>query len=456
MVFWLVLGALALILTYLWLISQRPANFPPGPPGIPFLGNVLSLGSKPAEKMTEWSKKYGDVFGMYSGRKPVVVINDFRTLRKIFSEDSASGRSTNSVVRRENSPFPSGIGLIGSQGDLWKTHRRFALSTLRDLGMGKNWMEDTIIAEVEGLCQALRETNQKPFDPKVQLTNSVSNVICAIIFGKRFELTDPKFSRLTRLVAENMAIIKLDFLCQIIPFLLWFPNSVRTQILQGRANITALTEFMKEMIADHDVSSRTEHHSGAPDYLYAYQKEKSKTREETFDELQLVGSLFDLFAAGTETTSTTILWAMVFMIENPDVMKKVQKEIDDKVGRDHVLTNADRSRLPYTEANDTGGPALRKPCASRYWKNPEHFEPNRFLDSEQKLIRPDGFVPFSIGKRACLGEALAKMELFLFIANLLRCFTLELPTGETLSHEDYHSSLVDSPNPFTLIFTSRF
>jgi cytochrome P450 len=59
-------------------------------------------------------------------------------------------------------------------------------------------------------------------------------------------------------------------------------------------------------------------------------------------EQQLLVSLFDLFTAGTETTSTTTLWAFVFMIENPDVMRKVQEEIDSNVGREKMLTNSDR------------------------------------------------------------------------------------------------------------------
>ena len=58
---------------------------------------------------------------------------------------------------------------------------------------------------------------------------------------------------------------------------------------------------------------------------------------------QLVGSLMDLFSAGTETTATTILWTFVFMLENPDVMTKIQQEIDNNVGRDRMLTSVDRS-----------------------------------------------------------------------------------------------------------------
>ena len=176
----------------------------------------------------------------------------------------------------------------------------------------------------------------------------------------------------------------------------------------------------------------------------------------------------DLFAAGTETTSTTTLWAFVFMLENPDVMKKIQDEIDQNVGRDRTLTNADRSArqlfklnslgtisylvdffqqfmrsvycrmcfsiaglLPYTEAAileiqrcaslvplgvphvnwkdiTVDGYTIPKGTMlianlfsihrdSRWWKNPEKFDPTRFLDENMKLTRPDGFAPFLIG-----------------------------------------------------------
>ena len=63
-----------------------------------------------------------------------------------------------------------------------------------------------------------------------------------------------------------------------------------------------------------------------------------------FSEKQLLGSLFDLFLAGTDTTSTTTIWAMVFMIENPDVMRKVQEEIDNNIGRQKMLTSSDRGQ----------------------------------------------------------------------------------------------------------------
>ena len=167
--------------------------------------------------------------------------------------------------------FCLGSGLVTSEGSVWKSHRRFAMSTLRDLGMGKNWLEDTVIAEVEDLCRVLADTSQAPFDPKPQLTNSVSNIICALIFGTRFDLADTYFSRLTQLLSENVAALRWDFFAINFPFLMWFPNPIRTHVLRAREDLRSLVEFLQERVKDHDLASDSGRDT--PDYLFAYQRE---------------------------------------------------------------------------------------------------------------------------------------------------------------------------------------
>ncbi len=66
------------------------------------------------------------------------------------------------------------------------------------------------------------------------------------------------------------------------------------------------------------------------------------------------------------------------------------------------------------------------------WDEPEKFNPSRFLNSEGVVTKPEYFMPFGVGRRMCLGDVLARMELFLFFSSLLHVFNLELPTGETL------------------------
>lgn len=232
----------------------------------------------------KWKEQYGDVFTVYDGRKPMVILSNFTTVRKVFADDAVSGRDDTSIVRVDGSTT-FGQGLLFSQGDLWKTHRRFALSTLRDLGMGKNWMEDTIITEVEHFCQLLRDTKQRPFDPKAQLTNSISNVICALIFGQRFDLNDPKFSELTSVISTGVDCLADDSLGQALPFLMWFPNPVRSHVLRVRGGIRSVLAFLKARVDEH--ASAVNKHDDVQDYLYAYQSEKengSKTgSQDTFN-----------------------------------------------------------------------------------------------------------------------------------------------------------------------------
>ncbi|OQV12854.1 Cytochrome P450 2J5 [Hypsibius exemplaris] len=483
----------ALLALVFWRRQSRPKNLPPGPPGLPFVGHALSLGTprRPAAKFMEWREKYGDIFSVRLGGRQMVVLSDIATARKVFQDDNITGRDQWSLVRIPGSFIPPSAGIIVSNHELWRTHRRFALSTLRDLGMGKNWLEDTILTEVEELCQILRDTKETPFNPKVKLTNSVSNVICALIFGRRFELNDPKFSRLTGLIAENVAAAGAEGIAKTFPFLMWFPNRVRNLIYRTRRNRDTLTKFMQEMIAE-EAKKPNRDPDDVQDYLRAYQRERETGAKmadrESFDEKQLIATLLDLFGGGTETTSTTLLWAFLLLTLNPDAQRKVQDEIDNNVGRDKMLTNSERSRLPYTEAvileiqrigslvpvggrmnfEETTIDGYTIPKGTnitinlygvhrdpRHWKNPDKFDPTRFLDEDNKILRPEGFVPFSVGKRSCPGEALAKMELFLFTANLLRCFTVKLPPGSTLSREDYVTTVVSSPIPFEVVFVPR-
>ena len=66
------------------------------------------------------------------------------------------------------------------------------------------------------------------------------------------------------------------------------------------------------------------------------------------------------------------------------------------------------------------------------WKDAELFNPDRFINAEGKLVKPDYFMPFGVGRRMCLGVVLAQAELFLFISSLLHVFTLQVPEGEKL------------------------
>ncbi|XP_016303197.1 cytochrome P450 2K1-like [Sinocyclocheilus anshuiensis] len=88
------------------------------------------------------------------------------------------------------------------------------------------------------------------------------------------------------------------------------------------------------------------------------------------------------------------------------------------------------------------------------WETPHCFNPGHFLDAEGQFRRRDAFLPFSLGKRVCLGEQLARMELFLFFSALLQRFTFSSPAGVEPSL-DFKLGATHSPQPYELCAVPR-
>lgn len=185
-----------------------------------------------------------------------------------------------------------------------------------------------------------------------------------------------------------------------------------------------------------------------------------------FSEWQLTCTLYDLWSAGMETTVNSLDWMTLLMVNHPDIQKNVQKEIDDVVGRERVPNMNDRSRMPFTCATiqelqryaniltvnlphtsnkdvQIGGYTIPKGLPiiphitvvhydDTIYSNPTVFNPYRFLEDDKKTLKKSDttLVPFSLGKRICMGEGLARMELFIIFTSLLQKFTFSCVEGE--------------------------
>ncbi|KAF7235622.1 Cytochrome P450 2J2 [Varanus komodoensis] len=185
-----------------YLKGRRPRGFPPGPRPLPFLGNLLQLiGERPhcvAEKLRE---KYGNVFSLQLGSMKIVVVSGLPLVKEVLVH-----QGENFVDRPEvplSRELTGSFGLINSNGLSWKQQRRFALSTLRNFGLGKRSLEERIQEECRYLTDAIEEEKGQPFDPHLQIKNAVANVICSITFGDRFDYSDSKFLQLLHLIDET-------------------------------------------------------------------------------------------------------------------------------------------------------------------------------------------------------------------------------------------------------------
>uniref|UniRef100_H9GLJ9 Uncharacterized protein n=1 Tax=Anolis carolinensis TaxID=28377 RepID=H9GLJ9_ANOCA len=196
------------------------------------------------------------------------------------------------------------------------------------------------------------------------------------------------------------------------------------------------------------------------DYIdcFLVQMEKVPYSEYNIKNLQL--SILNLILAGSETGSCTLKYGFLFLTKYPEVQAKVHEEIDRVIGHDRVPNTEDRRQMPYTDAvihevqrcsdvlpmsvahmvtcdTEFRGYLIPKgmtvyPILSTVlhdptmFKSPNVFNPENFLDENGRFKKNDAFVPFSSGrKRNCLGESLARMELFLFFSTILQSFQLK-------------------------------
>ncbi|XP_044160073.1 cytochrome P450 2K6-like isoform X2 [Bufo gargarizans] len=450
--------------------------------GDPTFGKLIRLLDENAKlfgtRKVVLSEKYGEIYTLHVGPRKIVVLSGYKAVKE------ALVTRAEDFGERANTPiFDLAFnrhGVIFSNGELWKSMRRFTLSTLRDFGMGKKSIEAKIQDEVIALTESFKSHNGTQFNPHLLVNSAVSNVICSIIFGNRFEYGDPTFGKLIRLLDENAKLFgtRKVVLYNYYPFigsLLGLHNKIKQ-------NIQNLKDFILNFVKKRRVEFSANDITGYIDaYLMKQEQESTKT-ETYFDEKNLIYTVMDLFGAGTETTSTTIRWGILLMMKYPEIQKRVQDEIKTHLKPGQLPTVEDRKKMPYTDAvihelqrfgnivplnlshTTPTDVYFRGYCIPKgteviplltsvlydktQWKTPYQFNPNHFLDKDGKFVRNDAFMPFSAGRRACAGESLAKMELFLFFTGLLQAFTFYPPPG--VSREDL--SLVPGIG-FTLVPT---
>uniref|UniRef100_A0A670J5I3 Cytochrome P450 family 2 subfamily W member 1 n=1 Tax=Podarcis muralis TaxID=64176 RepID=A0A670J5I3_PODMU len=296
-----------------------------------------------------------------------------------------------------------------------------------------------------------------PFETTTIMNAAVANIIVALLLDKRFDYEDPTYIRLLKLVNENirLAVIRYSFLS----LHMKFSHCIRSN------------QFI----------------------LFATQEEKKKKTNAYFHNENLKAVVANLFGAGVETTSTTLRWGLLLMMKYPEIQSelKVQEEIAKVVGSsqpriehrtkmpytDAVVHEIQRfanivpTNLPHATATDVtlNGYFIPKgthiiPLLSSVlhdesqWEKPHKFYPEHFLNSEGKFVKRDAFMPFSAGRRACLGETLAKTELFLFFTSLLQGFTFQPPPGTSQEDLDLTPAvgLTTSPMPHQLCALPRF
>ncbi|XP_026570162.1 cytochrome P450 2J6-like [Pseudonaja textilis] len=480
---WLVV--LSILFLCFWK-SQRPKGFPPGPWSPPLTGILFYLSRKePLKALDQLAQKYGPVFSLYLGGKRAVFTHGFSSAKEVLVTKGLefAGRPDNLLV--DYMIKKKGI-ITAPYGQAWKEQRRFSLMLLRNFGLGKKSMEEKILQEATCLIEAFAENSGAPFDPQPFVETAVTNIISSILFGKRFENNDSSLRTVLNILHQNLKLIvgPWAMLYNAVPLVRRLPLP-HQRIL---TNVQKIFAFLEKEVEEH----KTTFISGETrDFVDAYLEEikKAEQKGSSFEEEQLRVLLMDLLSAGSETTARTIQWALLYLVAFSEIQEKCQKEIDFFLGSNSNLQYEDREKLPYTNAviheiqRHTTVVPLGAPhtpiqntqlCGYQIpkgtiilinlhsvhhdesqWKFPHEFNPSNFLNEEGDFVKPEAFLAFSAGPRVCLGENLARMELFLFLTSILRNFQLSWPDKSRAPDLTPNLGLTQFPSSFKILMKSR-
>nr|ASL69772.1 cytochrome P450 1A [Coryphaenoides armatus] len=449
----------------------------PGPKPLPIIGNVLELGSRPYLSLTAMAERYGHVFQIQIGMRPVVVISGNDMVRQALIKQGEDFAGRPDLYSFQFINDGKSLAFSSDKAGVWRARRKLAMSALRSFSTLEGttpeyscMLEEHICKEGDYLIKQLTNVMEADgsFDPFRHIVVSVANVICGMCFGRRYDHEDQELVSLVNYSNEFGEVVGSGNPADFIPLLRFLPSAAMKKFVDLNARFST---FVQKIVSEHYTTYDKDNIRDITDALIDHCEDRKldeNSNIQVSDE-KIVGIVNDLFGAGFDTISTALSWSVMYLVAHPEMQERLHQEIKDKVGLDRFPVLSDKPNLPILEAcileifrHSSFLPFTIPHCTSKntsldgyfipkdtcvfinqwqinhdpeLWKEPSAFNPDRFLSAdgtEVNKLEGEKVMIFGMGKRRCIGEMIARNEVYLFLAILIQRLRFHAVPGEPL------------------------
>ncbi|KAL1814935.1 hypothetical protein ACET3Z_017509 [Daucus carota] len=470
---------LLVLLKYTSYKRKKSNRSPPGPRGLPLIGNMHQFDSSNTHLyFYQLSQKYGPLVSLQLGSVRTLVVSSASIAKEVFKNHDLCFSSRPALVGTQKLSY-KGLDLAFSPySDYWRNMRKLCTNHLFSVKRSQSFYpirED----EVSRMVKTIRKRAADSADFNVvNMTKTVMTVASSIIFrtafGKRYNDDDEddvgydnKMSRQIHwLLSETQASFASFFLKDYFPLVGCFVDTLCGSWTRLDKSFYGLDAFYQQLIDEHlHASTVSTQECSMLDILLQM---KADSSEFSFDHIKAI--LMDFIVAASDTSAAAVVWAMTLLVKNPPQMKKVQQEVRDITGKKGFVDENDTQNLAYLKAVVKEAMRLHPPAPllvrdaakncvvsgieieantrvyvntyaigrdPEFWETPEDFLPERFMNSSIDIKGHDyELLPFGAGRRMCPGMSMGMAMTELVLANLLYSFNWEVPPGEKTADID--------------------
>uniref|UniRef100_A0A0C9S7A2 TSA: Wollemia nobilis Ref_Wollemi_Transcript_9408_1861 transcribed RNA sequence n=1 Tax=Wollemia nobilis TaxID=56998 RepID=A0A0C9S7A2_9CONI len=460
---------LLLLLLFSLLGRGSTKRLPPGPPAWPVVGHLHLLEkNRPLHQtLHRLAQRYGPIMFLRLGSRPTLVVTSSSLARECLATNDRIFASRPHLSAAERLGYNCTLLGLDPYDRRCRNLRRICASEVLSPSRVQA-LSHVRSQEVSKLVRSLYDktlrNNQAVVDVTLSLLDMAFNVIVGMITRHDYLGNPQEVREFKEMIRDNSLLLASFNLGDFFPWLKWLEflqgNQREMRNLSGRRD-----EILQKLIENHrKAESERKGNSNLIDTLLSL----VDRGEDYCDNDSIVkATIMSLINAATDTTATTLEWAMASLLNRPDICRKAQEEVDVIVGRDRVVELSDLPKLSYLEAiiKETlrlypAGPLLLPHMSTEHctvggfeipvgtrllvnvwaiqrdpgaWERPLEFEPERFLENrhlypvDAKGVEDFKFIPFGCGRRACLGIWLAMSALQLTVGRLLQSFDWSVP-----------------------------